>query len=238
MEKVCPECGGTGFVKDEDGRVKFCRCRFESRDVVRSLGIPARFWDASLDNFEIKNSSDQNALTQSRIFVANYRPNSGEGITFVGPPGVGKTHLAVGILKELHRKGVRGYFFDTKDLIYRLKLLIEEGGKTGRAIKRILNLPVIVLDDLGSERLSDWQRELISYIISYRYNNLKSTIITTNYNLSSRSQKKKENTPRYELEERLGTSIVSRIYHMNKEPVIVEGDDKRKDTSHITKNLY
>jgi DNA replication protein DnaC len=156
-------------------------------------------------------------------------------LTFVGPPGVGKTHLAVGVLKRIYReKGIRGIFFDTKDLIYRLKSLIEER-RTNKAIKAILNHPLIVLDDLGSERLSEWQRELISYIISYRYNNLKSTIITTNFSLSGEEKKDRRlrrmtegiELPKALMSERLDPSTVSRIYEMSKVVYIV-GKDKRK----------
>lgn len=231
----CERCKGTGFVSKGGGVVELCGCRFEQEDVNKALGIPKRFWKAELNNYNIETSSESEAYKEAIIFSTNFDPSEGKGITFVGSPGVGKTHLAVGILKRIYReKGIRGKFFDTKDLIYRLKALIEEGG-ISKAIKGILNCPLLVLDDLGSERLSEWQRELISYIISYRYNNLKSTIITTNFSLTGEEKRDKRvkkmvegiELPKALMKERLGPSTVSRIYEMTK-VVYIKGRDRRR----------
>ncbi len=217
---VCERCKGTGFLTREDGKVDLCDCRFSEEDVNRVLGIPKRFWDKELENYIPETDEEKNALFQAKAFAETFGEEEGEGITFWGPPGVGKTHLAVGILKKVYReKGVRGFFFDTKDLIYRLKLLMEEG-RTTRAIRKILDAPLLVLDDLGSERLSDWQREIISYIISYRYNNLKSTIITTNFPLEGEKKGVK-------LSERIDPGTVSRIYEMGR-VIYVGGKDRRR----------
>ena len=235
MEITCPECGGTGFVPKEGGTVELCACRFEQEDVNKVLGIPKRFWDAELDNYQYENPSETDAYKEAMIFASSFDPSEGKGLTFVGTPGVGKTHLAVGILKKIYReKGIKGRFFDTKDLIYKLKALIEEG-KTSKAIRRILSYPLIVLDDLGSERLSEWQREIISYIISYRYNNLKSTIITTNFSLTGEEKEDRRirrrtpdiDLPKSLMVERLGPGTVSRIYQMTK-VLYIKGRDRRR----------
>ncbi len=235
MDTSCPLCSGTGFVKKGEG-VELCSCRFSPKDINKALRIPRRFWNAEIENYKFENPSETLAYTEALNFSANFDPKEGKGITFVGEPGVGKTHLAVGILKKIYReKGIKGLFFDTKDLIYKLKSLIEER-KTNRAIKAILSHPLIVLDDLGSERLSEWQRELIAYIISYRYNNLKSTIITTNFSLTGEEKKDKRirkflgkeiELPKTLLEERLGASTVSRIYQMTN-VVYIGGRDRRR----------
>ncbi len=235
MDTACDRCGGTGFVKEENGAVSLCECRFSKEDLNRALRIPRRFWSADLDNYVCENPSETEAYKEAYIFASSYDPEEGRGLTFVGPPGVGKTHLAVGVLKKIYReKGVKGVFFDTKDLIYRLKALIEEG-RTARAIKALLNHPLLVLDDLGSERLSDWQREMISYIISYRYNNLKSTIITTNFSLTGEEKKDRRirnvvegvELPKALMVDRLGPGTVSRIYEMTK-VIYLNGRDRRK----------
>ncbi len=235
METHCEKCKGTGFLKEKEGKVSPCSCRFSEEDINRILGIPRRFWNAELDNYMCENPSESDAYKEVYIYASSYEPSTGYGITLIGPPGIGKTHLVVGVLKKIYReKGIRGRFFDTKDLIYKLKALMEEG-KSARAIKTLLDLPLIVLDDLGSERLSEWQREMISYIISYRYNNLKSTLITTNFSLTGEEKKNKKlkkivediDVPKALMADRLGAGTVSRIYEMTK-VIYLQGRDRRK----------
>ncbi|NPA32736.1 MAG: ATP-binding protein [Aquificae bacterium] len=228
MEKtqVCEQCFGTGFVKTQSGAVKPCACRFKRRDTNRELNIPKRYWSASFDNFIPAHPSQDTALLTAKRFVYEFNPDEGKGLTFVGAPGVGKTHLAVATLRAIYEtKGVRGVFFDTKDLIYRLKFSMEEGKDT-KFLSAILSVPLLVLDDLGSERLSEWQRELISYIITNRYNNLKSTIITTNYRLEPGENEASARISS-DLSSRLGENVVSKIYEMN-EVITLKGQDRRK----------
>jgi len=231
MEKAvyqCEKCRDTGFVKTEGGKVKLCECRFKEKDVNRLLRIPKRFWNASLYNYIPETPSQHMALLKSKQFVYTFNPEEGKGLTFVGNPGVGKTHLAVAILKEIYNyKRIRGVFFDTKDLIYTIKFLMDEK-KDFKLINHIINLPLVVLDDLGSERLSDWQRELLSYIITQRYNNMKSTIITTNYKL----EEKLNGSLGQDLSSRLGENIVSKIFEMT-EVITILGADRRKNSPKV-----
>jgi len=222
--QTCDICNGTGFVKTEKGAVKLCKCRYNGKDINKELNIPKRYWKASFETFRPDYPSQDTALMIAKRFAYSFDPEDGKGITFIGTPGVGKTHLAVATLKAIYEvKKVRGIFFDTKDLIYRLRRSMEEG-KDIKFLNAILNVPLLVLDDLGSERLSDWQRELISYIITHRYNNLKSTIITTNFKLDREESNTKIS---YDLGTRLGENVVSKIYEMN-EILIIKGEDRRK----------
>ena len=204
---MCEKCKGTGFLKRGDGTVKFCSCRFSSVDENKILRIPRRYWDAEMEKLAEKKLSmfQHHAITVAKTFIENFNPEEGKGITFTGSPGVYKTYMAVCILKEVYRnKRIKGVFFDTKDLLYTMKMLIESR-KDLKLLKALLGRSLLVLDDLGSERLSDWQREILNYIISYRYNNLKSTIITTNYVLEGGD---------FSLENRLGSGIARRIREM------------------------
>jgi len=123
---------------------------------------------------------------------------------------MGKTHLVVAILKTVYRKKrIRGVFFDTKDLFYRLQSYANTE-KYSRFMNLLLNAPLLALDDLGSERLSDWRIETLSHIIGHRYNFLKSTLITTNYPLNKQSKREVAGA----LEERLSPAVVGKIYQM------------------------
>ncbi len=209
MKQDCPLCRGTGFVK-EGKAVTLCNCRFSTDQINVILRIPKRYWKASLDDFIPENPSQYSALEESRSYCLSQDFKKGKGIVYTGPPSLGKTYLAVSVLKTIYLEfKVRGAFFDTKDLLFRLKSLMDTG-MDKNLLRFLVEIPVLVLDDLGNERLSDWQREIISYIIVQRYNDVKATIITTNYPL--RSQEEEDLEP---LSERLGDSIISKIEEVN-----------------------
>lgn len=205
----CPKCGGTGFV-ERGGVLELCTCRYESVNLQKYLHIPLRFLDAEFENYVPVSPSQKKALEACTHYAYTFEPEEGKGMTLVGPPQMGKTHLAVAILKTVYRKKkVRGFFFDTKDMFYRLQSYANTE-KYYRFMNLLLNAPLLVLDDLGSERLSDWRIETLSHIINHRYNYLKSTLITTNYPLLKQSGDEVARA----LEERLSPAIVGKIHQM------------------------
>jgi DNA replication protein DnaC len=197
---------------DKGNVVEICQCRFKEENFQRLLNIPKKFWSAELDNYQPISPAQRRALEVCKYFVLNFNPEEGKGITLVGPPQMGKTHLVVGVLKALYReKKVRGFFFDTKEMLFQLRFYAgSQEDKYSRLLKFLMTLPVLALDDLGSERLSDWSIEVISLLITHRYNHQLSTLITTNYQL-----KKSEEELLASLEERLSPGVVGKLFHMN-----------------------
>ena len=205
----CPKCGGTGFV-DKGGVLELCDCRYEGVNLQKYLNIPPRFLSAEFENYVPISASQKQALETCIHYAYSFEPKEGKGLTLIGPPQMGKTHLVVAILKTVYRKKrIRGVFFDTKDLFYRLQSYANTE-KYSRFMNLLLNAPLLAHDDLGSERLSDWRIETLSHIISHRYNFLKSTLITTNYPLTKQSGEEVAGA----LEERLSPAVVGKIYQM------------------------
>lgn len=206
---TCPKCGGTGFI-DKGDIVEICTCRYEKVDLQKHLNIPPRFLKAEFENYVPVLPSQRKALEICMHYAYTFNPEEGKGLTLIGPPQMGKTHLAVATLKTIYRNSkIRGVFFDTKDLFFRLQSYADTE-KYYRFVDFLLKVPLLVLDDLGSERLSDWRIEILSYIISHRYNFLKSTIITTNYPLVKQSEEEVAKA----LEERLSPAVVGKICQM------------------------
>ncbi len=225
--KECPKCKGLGWVKNELGGVEKCSCRYliVTESIFLRMNIPKRYRDKNLSKFII-NKKYKHDLIIKKIeeYINSDDIYLGKGLFLVGPPGVGKTHLAVSILKEFfRRRKVVGLFYDTRSLLFDLKATFD-GSASGREIlEEVVKSPLLVLDDLGSERLSDWARDILHYIIINRYNELRPVIITSNMEIKG---KKIENSVETSLEERMGIAIASRLSEMC-EILPVKGQDMR-----------
>jgi len=237
MDKnVCPKCKNLGWVKvkfiDKEGvrreAFKKCDCRYNniSERIYSRMRIPRRYRDKELKNFEVLNKNLKAVLKKVDDYIEGESFKEGRGLFFLGLPGVGKTHLAVAVLKEFFRKRrIVGTFYDTNELLMNLKMSFDKYSSGGREIlEEVINTPILVLDDLGAEKLSDWAREILHYIIVKRYNELLPIIITSNININL---DKKENIFSESIEERLGSSIASRIYEMC-DIVEIKGIDLRR----------
>ena len=114
----CPDCGGTGWELVEGKGVRPCRCKRAVRGdfLLQQSRIPTRFASCTFDNFEPRCPSLHRALMTSKKFVDEY-PLVDVGLLYLGSCGVGKTHLAVSVLRELIRKGIAGLFYDFRDLL-------------------------------------------------------------------------------------------------------------------------
>lgn len=174
---------GTQFAQD-------CVCRIERRAarILKEARIPRRYEFCSLDNYETMHSSATESLEKSLIMsrrFANGYPieTKGKGLLFVGSRGLGKTHLAIAILKNLiMERGATGVFWEHKELLESLRSTYSErtGGSETEILKRIITCDLLVLDDLGSLTSSEWSWDTTSYILSTRYNEDRSTIVTSN----------------------------------------------------------
>jgi DNA replication protein DnaC len=167
-----------------------CQCQQMEREERRlaSAHIPERYRDCSLDAFEIYHEADRSladALLTARKFVDEYPVSTaGKGLLFTGSIGVGKTHLAVGVLQRLTReRGVRGLFCDYRELLKKIQNSYNPQVKTTELelLKPVFAAEVLVLDDLGAQKPNEWVWDTVALILNSRYNDKQTTIITTNY---------------------------------------------------------
>ena len=124
-------------------------------------------------------------------FVEEY-PVDKTGLLLIGTIGVGKTHLAVGIIKELIlSKGIACLFYDYRELLKQIQNSYNDTVKTTEldVLRPVFETEVLALDELGAVKPTDWVWDTVSLILNTRYNDNRTTIITTNYpNLAERQR--------------------------------------------------
>jgi DNA replication protein DnaC len=192
----CPLCDDTGWKPIDDPstgarRVARCDCWREQigQQRLADANIPKRYQHCTLDNFLAYNESLEHAVEHARQAVdrflnATSQEQYGRGIFFEGPPGVGKTHLAVAVLKRvISTFGVRGLFYDTRDLLKVIRSTYNPAIRTTEIdiLRPVMHDDLLVLDDLGAEKTSEWVEETMNLIVNARYNERRTTIFTSNY---------------------------------------------------------
>jgi DNA replication protein DnaC len=184
----CEFCDDTGWKPlDENGvrRVVRCNCRREAAGQQRlaSANIPKRYQHCTIANFTAYNESLLRAADKARRLAEEF-PSVGRGLFLEGQPGVGKTHLAVAVLKRvIERTGARGLFYDTRDLLRVIRSTYDPSIKTTELeiLRPVMSADLLVLDDIGAEKTSEWVEETMNLIVNTRYNERRVTIFTSNY---------------------------------------------------------
>lgn len=105
--------------------------------------------------------------------------DEGRNIIFLGPPGVGKTHLAIGLGVELAERGQRVYFTTVVDLVVKLTKALREN-RLPRGIRNLTQPSLLIIDEVGYLKLDKTQASLLFQVISGRYGLESATILTSN----------------------------------------------------------
>ncbi len=185
----CTTCHDTGWrALEADGvrRVERCDCwrRRVASGLLEEARIPRRYQKCDFSNFvTYENEQLLRALASARSFGEQF-PVVDKGLLLIGPPGIGKTHIAVATLREVVlTKAVRGLYFDTRTLLSTIRSTFNPVTRDseGDVLRRVMEAELLVLDDLGAERPTDWVEETMNLIVNTRYNDRRPTIFTSNY---------------------------------------------------------
>ena len=236
----CPTCRDTGWVLVKDGAKEAvspcpdCRRTQETSRRLEQANVPSRYADRDFSGYSCnpkEHPSQAKALKRCVDFVEEY-PNIERGLLLVGRCGVGKTHLSVAVLKVLVlEKGVRGRFVDEAELLRRLQYSYgPDSPDTEREVMiPLMESDLLVWDDLGTGRPTEWVRETTRMVLNYRYTNRKPTILTTNWPLrAAAATAGRPRSAEQTLEERIGTRMFSRLMEMC-EVLEIDGPDARTE---------
>ncbi|PYS99926.1 MAG: DNA replication protein DnaC [Acidobacteria bacterium] len=210
------------IVPGRGARVCSCQRQKASGSSFEKAKLPQRYNQCHFNNYTTADPSQVKALRLA-IQFANEYPAIERGLLFTGTVGVGKTHLAVSILKGLYERGFSCLFYEFGALLKEIQDSYNSNTKTSElgVLAPVLNAEVLVLDELGASKPTDWVRDTMAHIINTRYNNKKATIFTTNY--ADERQNDREET----LEDRIGVRLRSRLYEMC-QTIEVKGPDYRR----------
>jgi len=151
-------------------------------------------------------------MTGRRFVEAYPVETEGKGLLITGSIGVGKTHLAVGILLALiEERGAQALFYDYRELLKQIQHSYNPQVNSTELdiLKPVFDAEVLVLDELGAQKPTDWVWDTVALILNTRYNDKRTTIITTNYpNLAPGANKEET------LGDRIGERMRSRLAEM------------------------
>jgi DNA replication protein DnaC len=247
----CPECEGRGhiYIEDETGisSLRECVCA----DLVRRLkrvgeaGIPGKFASTKLETYHPIHDSQKFALRQAQDFVQDFG-KSQQGLLFMGRPGLGKTHLAVSVIKMLILdKGAECKFVDFFQLLSDIRFGYSQNLSEQAIINPYVAAPILLIDELAKGRNTEWELTMLDQIISSRYNAAnKITLFTTNYSDQTPHPKRGEKNDTHKefnsgngretsvseetLQDKVGERIYSRLAEMCRF-IKLEGIDYRQE---------
>lgn len=225
-ESPCERCFGTGMevVSGKGARRCVCRLSRQPRTLFELARVPRRQEKCSFTNYKPAdgNVSQMFAFKQAYSLVREY-PLVERGLLFAGPVGVGKTHLAVAILRGLTEKGARGLFCEFGTLLKEIQDSYSRVSQTSELglLAPAYEAEVLVLDELGASKPTDWVLDTMTHVIGRRYNDKRLTIFTTNYT------DERQHPAAETLQDRIGARLRSRLYEMCA-TVRIEGEDYRR----------
>jgi DNA replication protein DnaC len=222
--RACPfgRCDGSGWVLDENDFASRCDCLEPRLAKARSAGInsviPARYRGVSFDRPPVT-EIDSVIVNAIRDFTDDLDRNleAGKGIWLMGDTGTGKTSLAMLVSKKVLASGRTAAIYSLPKLLGRIRSTYDaDPGDESYAdfFERLCEVDMLHLEDLGTEKRTEWVLEQLYALINERYERQKSVMVTTNFDQT-------------ELEEQLGDRIVSRLVEICGDPLPLYGTDHR-----------
>jgi DNA replication protein DnaC len=237
-EQACPlgVCDGSGWILGPEDVARPCECRAERLNRGRSRGvasaIPARYRGVSFDRPPVsdmaRDMEKRIAVMHARDYVENLDEYiaQGKGVWFMGGTGTGKTTLGMLIAKEALAAGKTVGIYFTPKLLTRIRQTYQEAENEdayGQFFNRVTSVDLLYIDDLGSERHTDWVVEQLYAVVNERYENERPMLVTSNADGDVHKGQQ-------QLEDQIGRRTVSRLIEICESPLPLFGSDQRYES--------
>ena len=232
----------------ENGVSRACRTPSPGRivNILNGAGIPSRYGTAKLDKFSNFTGNGQEVLQTTAKWLREFDVEHPKGLILGGPVGVGKTYLLCAIAKNFAARGLTVKFVDFFQLLNELKSAYSDSKSDAGVLKPLINVDILIIDEMGKGRNSDWEMSILDQVVMGRYNQNKIVVASTNYDLKPQKMvplAQKDlmqdnynggfNLDRYEsLESRIGQRIYSRLVEMCSIMELTGNDFRRQFLDH------
>ncbi len=239
----CRLCSGSCMMP-EKGAVTDCSRPSPRRiiAIINEAHIPARYLEADIGKFDGFGGHERNQKTTLLNWFKSLVPGKSSGLLLSGPVGLGKSWILSAMAKELAFQGISVRYADFFQLVHELRDAYANDQTDKASLKPLQQVDVLIIDELGKGRNTEWELSVADSLISERYNGNKCVIAATNYPLKGGDQASRQidylrgdnvgtnqmNANTFDpLSQRIGARMFSRLYE-NCLCIEVQGSDRRR----------
>jgi len=156
--------------------------------LIGRSGLKKRFMNRTFQTYKAETPKQKKAFSVAKEYADRFYEFflRGEGLYIEGTNGTGKTHLAAAIALQLIREGIPVVCKTSIELLDDIKKAFDDNQVSEYDILKVYKqVDLLIIDDLGKEQCTDWSMSILYSILNDRYEDLKPTIITTNFNEES-----------------------------------------------------